>query len=397
MVQGSCFRGMCGVVVLAVLIASGLVGCQATQVQPDAQPEPRPPVNDAATECLPAGFQPLRWHYDVDDPDDFYPNGWPRYIVSSADNMIMAYVPAQTILMGGGLETDEVPARTVQVPHFYMDIHEVTNLQFHRFQQTPTSENGLGRTLGAYDYAYYSRTLLGRRIYAETGMEFWFSDYQPPENLDFYQRYWEPGLNDHHPVRNVSWWDAWHYARWSGKRLPTESQREAAARGDDHRVYPWGNESHSELTRYLTNYRSSLAEHDGYGFTAPVMSYAPGVSPFGIFNLAGNVWEWCRDWYDPGRYAYPSEEDPATGLDRGPKAFGDRNYPNPYDKDIREARVGPIRGDKRVIRGGSFADPVERTRVDARSAARPNTRQHNVGFRCILPLPPDMTYPCRDE
>ena len=100
------------------------------------------------------------------------------------------------------------------------------------------------------------------------------------------------------------------------------------------------------------------------------------------------MWEWCADWYDPGRYAYPSDEDPATGLDRGPRAFGDRNYPNPLAKDIREARVGPPVGAQRVIRGGSFTDPIQRCRVDARAAAGPGVRQHHVGFRCALPLPP---------
>src|SRR5207253_2494363 len=83
---------------------------------------------------LPHGYHPLRDHYSLDNPDDNY-DGWPRYIVSERDHMVMAYVPAQTITMGGGLDLDEVPARQVIVQHFYMDLHEVSNAQFCRFAQ----------------------------------------------------------------------------------------------------------------------------------------------------------------------------------------------------------------------------------------------------------------------
>jgi len=300
---------------------------------------------------LPEGFAPLVGHYGTGNPDDDY-MGWPRYIVSERDNMIMCYVPTQEFTMGGGLQVDEVPARTVVVNHFYIDLHEVTNSQFHQFARS------------------------AKRHGAKAC------------NLDQYKEYWIPGLNNNHPVRNVSWRQALAYAQWAGKCLPTEAQWEAAARGIDRRIYPWGNEDVSEVTRFLCNARTGLEDYDGYSYTAPVMNFAAGVSPFGVFNMSGNVWEWCDDYYDPGRYAYPSAEDPATGLERGPKPFGDSNYPNPLDKDIREARVGPLRGDERVIRGGSFADPIERCRVDTRAGARPDVHQNNIGFRCVLPLPP---------
>lgn len=300
---------------------------------------------------LPQGFAPLRGHYGLGNEDDDY-GGWPRYIVSERDNMIMCYVPSQQFMMGGGLQVDEVPPRQVVVNHFYIDLHEVTNGQFARFAKS-AKRHGVSAA-----------------------------------KVDQFKDYWTPGLNNNHPVRNVSWNQARGYAQWVGKYLPTEAQWEAAARGIDHRIYPWGNEEVSETTRFLCNARTGLDEFDGYSYTAPVMNFAAGVSPFGAFNMSGNVWEWCDDYYDPGRYAYPSAEDPATGLQRGPKDFGDSNYPNPLEKDIREARVGPLRGDERVIRGGSFADPIERCRVDTRAGARAGAHQNNVGFRCVLPLPP---------
>lgn len=325
---------------------------------------------------LPPGFYPLARQSDQANEEDHY-NGWPRYIVSEWDDMIMVYVPSMTLVMGGGTGLDEKPARTISVNHFYIDLHEVSNAQFNRFYQTAV--RGC-RKCGADWHPDHPITALDPDYDGAMGC--------PWRVSKAYAEYWRPSWTNHHPVRNVSWWEASSYARWAHRQLPTEAQWEAAARGDDQRLFPWGNEKQSDVTRYLCNYQTGRDDFDGYEFTAPVLSYAGGVSPFGVYQMAGNVWEWCADWYDPGRYAYPSIEDPATGLDRGFKPFGDRNYPNPIDKDIREARIGPLRGSERVIRGGSFADPIELCRVDARAAARPDTHQYNIGFRCVLPLPP---------
>jgi len=347
--------------VLGMLLAVN-IGCQ-----PKAMPIADYHACLPAGVNLPPGFHPLRDHSNTDDPQDSY-NGWPRYIVSVKDHMIMAYVPAQTVMIGGGLDEDEVPARQVVVNHFYMDIHEVTNIQFDRFYRSC-------------------------RLFAKDEPEYSYWTHKAPRVNNKYMEYFSPGANDAHPVRNVSWWDAWSYGQRLHKELPTEAQWEAAARGDDRRIFPWGNEDQSEVTHYLCNARTGREDFDGYEYTAPVKSYSAGISPFGIFNMAGNVGEWCADWYDPGRYAYPSEEDPPTGLERGARPFGDRNYPNPPAKKLRESRVGPIGGDQRVIRGGSFTDDIERCRVDVREGTKPEVCRYNVGFRCVLPLPPTADVP----
>lgn len=334
-----------GFAVVFVLVAVTGVGCTRHHS----------PLADVCAQLpegvvLPEGFYPLANHSELDRADDSY-NGWPRYIVCDRDNMVMAYVPTQTFNMGGGIGTDEVPAREVVVSHFYIDITEVTNGQYHRF----------------------------RKLHCRCDRE----------DHDTYREYFVRGVNNDHPVRSISWMDARLYSRWVRRMLPTEAQWEAAARGSDRRIYPWGNEPQVETTRYLCNCKTTRAAFDGYEYTAPVMNFAAGVSPYGAFQMAGNVAEWCADWYDPSRYAYPSEEDPAMGLERGAKAFGDENFPNPLAKIIRETRVGPFRGDEKAIRGGSYADPIEKCRVDSRRTARPGAYLANVGFRCVLPLPPN--------
>lgn len=338
---------------------------------------------------LPPGFYPLRGHFEADNEADSY-DGWPRYIVSARDNMIMAYVPTQTLLMGGGTGPDQVPARTVTVNHFYMDLHEVTNAQFGRFIKVTGGKNPDG--CDGCPLAALCGKKTGPSEFTLASLN--HHSYPCPACYvggDSFGAYWTPAVNDAHPARNINWYEAWAYSRWSRKFLPTEAQWEAAARGTDRRVYPWGSETQSDQTQYLANTATARANYDGSMTTAPVLNYAAGVSPYGLYNMAGNVWEWTADWYDLARYAYPSEEDPPTSAQRGAKPFGDRNYPNPGPKDIREARVGPISGSQRVIRGGSYSNPIEDCRVDTRESLNPYVHQSNVGFRCILPLPPEET------
>jgi formylglycine-generating enzyme required for sulfatase activity len=359
---------------------------------------PKSPLADRQAEApanLPPGFYPLKGHDDPANPDDYY-DGWPRYIVSARDNMIMAYVPTQTIRMGGGVNPNEVPERSVVVNHFYMDLHEVTNLQFAKFWKSNGGDCPIAKVSGSL-CPVCSLPRLGGGCACEYHVSS-KAHHSWPRQCCYYatgafKAYWVPCVNDDAPARNVDWWEAWSYSRWSDKLLPTEAQWEAAARGSDGRAYPWGNEPQLETTRYAANAATSRANYDGYEYAAPVLSYASGVSPFGIYNLSGNVWEWTADRYDLARYAWPSNEDPPAPLMRGPKEFGDANYPNPGPKDIRQARVGPVRNDQRVIRGGSFANPIEQIRATERDALSPYVHQNNVGFRTILPLPPETCAP----
>jgi len=155
-----------------------------------------------------------------------------------------------------------------------------------------------------------------------------------------------------HPANCVDWDDAHAFCAWAGKRLPTEEEWEYAARGADERAYPWGD------VAPMTNMVNALGEGDGFAATSPVATYDAGRSPFGVYDMAGNVWEWTADRYDASYYATAPSVNPA----------------------------GPVDGGERVIRGGGFdaASIARFVRASARAHADPESTGagDSQGFRC---------------
>ena len=240
----------------------------------------------------------------------------------------MARVPAGEFWMGCNPKVDsecgadEKPGRKVRLDAFVIDKTEVTVDQYGRCVQA-------GRCKKPKTGKYYN---------------------------------WEKSGRGRHPVNGVDWNDAKSYCEWTGKRLPTEAEWEKAARGTDGRKYPWGNQKASCAYAVMDDKStkgSAGDETDGCGEnrTWSVCSKERGNSPFGLCDMAGNVWEWVADWYGKGYYS--------GGPRRNPSGAGS--------------------GKSRVVRGGSWLVEPDRVRASPRAGAPPGTRDYDLGFRCARP------------
>jgi formylglycine-generating enzyme required for sulfatase activity len=220
----------------------------------------------------------------------------------------MVTIPAGPFTMGydGGLD-DEKPPHQVDLPEYQIDLFEVSNAQFSGFieasgYQTEAEQSGSGRV--------------------------WRDE-------------WGEG-KDNHPVVRVTWNDAIAYCEWAGKRLPTEAEWENAARGSEGFLYPWGN----TYDAARANGRDS-----GLRSTVAVGSYGEGASPYGVFDMAGNVREWTAD---PGYFPYPGNSTPSS-------YYGD---------------------ELRVLRGGGWFDDAADMRTTRRNPTSPSAANWDIGFRC---------------
>lgn len=310
----------------------------------------------------------------------------------AADEMVL--IPAGTYEMGASDSQwalpREFPKHKVHVDAFYMDVHEVTNRQFRSFVEAtgyvtiaerPVDWEELKKQLPPGTPKPPAEALRpGSMVFI-----------QPAEvqNLMDYSQWWQwvtganwknpqgPGSSiegkDDHPVVHVAYYDALEYAKWAGKRLPTEAEWEWAARGGlDDALYPWGTEYVEEGTpkcNYWTGtFPTSNSEADGYYYSAPVKSFPP--NGYGLYDMAGNVWEICSDWFDEGYYR---TFDPNKVADN-PKGPEKSNYSqDQYDP-------------RRVVRGGSFLcndNYCSSYRVSARMPTSQDTGMIHTGFRCV--------------
>jgi formylglycine-generating enzyme required for sulfatase activity len=277
----------------------------------------------------------------------------------------MVRLEGGTFLMGSvdgeGFPADgEGPVRPVTLRPFLLDATTVTNAQFAAFieatgYRTEAERFGWSFVFQQFVSAEVSKTV--RQAVAQT--PWWWvvpgAYWRHPDGPD-------AGVDARldHPVTHVSWRDAEAYARWAGKRLPTEAEWEYAARGGlEQASYPWGDELTPGGEHRCNIWQGEFPGHntgeDGYLGTAPADAFAP--NGYGLYNMAGNVWEWCADWFSA-----------AYHLD-GP----------------RVAPAGPPSGTARVIRGGSYLchrSYCNRYRVAARSSSTPDSSSGNTGFRC---------------
>ena len=248
-----------------------------------------------------------------------------RAKMSVKDEMVR--IPGGWFMMGSTRKADrmarrpEFPQRRVSLDAYEIDKYEVSALQFLRFV---VATDGQPLIDWKYDGGNFQESMA------------------------------------HHPVMHVTWFEADAYCRWAGKRLPTEAEWEKAARGEDGRIYPWGNAS-AGLSRANFGRRGLSgpvrARPERLQLYPPIIAvdkYENATSPYGVHQMAGNVAEWVADWYEPRYY----------------RGAPDRNP------------TGPEKGTHKVFRGGGWIDSTPMVRAAQRNGTDPKTRMNWLGFRC---------------
>ncbi len=235
-------------------------------------------------------------------------------VIAGGDGRDMVLIPSGSFTMGGGEagDFDEQPQRVIYLDPYYIDKHEVSNADYKRFSSM------LKRPLPKIPVFEDDVNLL---------------------------------KGDTQPVVGVAWLDAVAYCRWAGNRLPTEAEWEKAARGQDGDRWPWGDS-------FNTLHANGRGEEDGYKYSAPVGSFERGRSPYGLYDMAGNVSEWVSDWYEQFYY----------------KDSPFKNPKGPEDPGITHVLS---------YRGGSYQNTKHDLRASKRfGGAHPERGESTVGIRC---------------
>lgn len=259
--------------------------------------------------------------------------------IKGKDGAEMALIPSGTYNMGSDDEdlVETAPVHRVHVSSFYMDIHTVTNGQYAEFLNAVKPTEGIeGNRV---------RWLVLRSDIEDERINWW------PTEITFEKDHYVAyrGYKDRSVV-TVSWEGAYEYCKWAGKRLPTEAEWEWAARGGlDGMSFPWGNAIPTNEVMHTRNWMNNKD-------AAPLDDAKSGKpNAYGLYNMAGGVWEWCFDWYDA-------------------------DY---YGKSKRDNPMGPVEGEFKVLRGGSWFNPPQGLRVSLRNFLHPAAMDETTGFRCV--------------
>jgi formylglycine-generating enzyme required for sulfatase activity len=372
-------------IVLALVVSIIFFACGSRNQKSVEQKTPEKVLNDSAKSCcsnIPSRFTTVEG--PVTDSAK----------TLNADLSGMKLIKGGRFIMGGDSiwgRPDEFPAHEVEVSDFYLDEHEVTNRQFAAFvdatgyvttaekkpdwgeikkQVPPGTPKPADEVLVAASLVF---TPPNQPVPLTDATIWWAwvpgANWRHPEGL-------ESNLDDkeNYPVVQVSWEDAVAYCQWAGKRLPTEAEWEYAARGGQAKaIYPWGNELVTEgspkTNAWDGHFPDKNSAKDGYLRSAPVKSYAS--NSYGLYDMAGNVWEWVSDWYRPDYY----NSCKVKGIVVNPAGPTDS-----FDPDEPYAQ-------KKVTRGGSFLCSDQYCsgfRIGARMKTSWDTGLNHTGFRCAV-------------
>lgn len=325
-----------------------------------------------------------------------------QYMVDEDAPLQMQRIPAGVLTMGTDdvkSQANERPAHKVAINSFWMDEHLVTNAEFKKFvdatgyvttaEQKPDWEE-LKKALPPNTPKPDERLLApGSLVFTPpahavplNNMQGWWrwtigANWQHPEGPD-------SNLNgrENHPVVHISWDDANAYAKWAGKRLPTEAEWEYASKGGlEGKRFPWGDEFKPNNQFMANTFQGQFPHHavpeDGYAGTSPVKAYP--ANGYGLYDVVGNVWEWTNDWYHGTLYQERAKQNICHDTQGPAKSF------DPHDPYAA----------KRVIKGGSFlchVDYCESYRPSARRGQTPDTGTSHIGFRLAKDIGPKKSF-----